>query len=234
LDDDIDRFSTSREGVVPDDKKFVGLLEELRKVLNDTVFPDWDDWRRKQHKTGDSDNPSIQQKERKAEELFNEVSKDYEISGTKHPWKKEKVDEWVNGLTEDARYNLPSYTECFISENLIRRHIEEKKIKLSREAKSEVTKWKKKEKTNKDRGNVSIPIRKTPVDTSYLAMDDLANLVDKRDSVKEACLARDADEYKPIRDAIAHTALLTDEAKDRLTTVSDNIKERIRTLLANK
>lgn len=234
LDDKVDRFSTSREGVVPDDEKFAGLLEEIRKALNDTVFPDWDNWRRKHHKTGDSDNPTIPQKERKAEELFNEVSKDYEISDTKHPREKKKVDEWVNGLTEDARYNFPSYAECFISENLVRRHIEEKKIKLSREAKSEVTKMKKKEKTNKERGNVSIPIRKTPVKTSYLAMDDLANLVDKRDPIKEACLARDANEYKPIRDAIAHTALLTDEAKTRLTTVYDNIKERIRTLLANK
>lgn len=234
LDDEVDRFSTSREGVVPDDEKFAGLLEDLRKVLNDTVFRDWDNWRRKHHNTGDSDNPTITQKERKAEELFNEVSKDYEISDTKHPRKKEKVDEWVNGLTEDARYNFPSYAECFISENLVRRHIEEKKIKLSREAKSEVTKMKKKEKTNKERGNVSIPIRKTPVNASYLAMDDLANLVDKRDPIKEACLARDANEYKPIRDAIAHTALLTDEAKTRLTTVSDNIKERIKTLLANK
>lgn len=234
LDDEVDRFSTSREGVIPEDEKFAGLLEELRKVLNDTVFPDWDNWRRKHHKTGDSDNPTIPQKERKAEELFNEVSKDYEISDTKHPRKKKKVDEWVNGLAEDARYNFPSYAECFISENLVRRHIEEKKINLSREAKSEVIKMKKKEKTNKERGNVSIPIRKTPVNTSYLAMDDLANLVDKRDPIKEACLARDANEYKPIRDAIAHTALLTDEAKTRLTTVSDNIKERIRTLLANK
>jgi hypothetical protein len=65
-------------------------------------------------------------------------------------------------------------------------------------------------------------------------MNDLANLVDKRDPIKEACLARDANEYKPIRDAIAHTALLTDEAKTRLTTVSDNIKARIRKLLATK
>jgi hypothetical protein len=234
LDDEVDRFSTSREGVVPDDKKFAGLLEELRKVLIDTIFPDWDNWRRKHHKTGDSDNPGIPQKERKAEELFNEVSKDYEITDLKHPRKKEKVDNWFDELTEDARYNFPSYAECFISENLVRRHIEEKKIKLSREAKREVTTMKEKEKTNKNRGNVSIPIRKTPINTSYLAMDGLANLVDKRDPIKEACLARDANEYKPIRDAIAHTALLTDEAKTRLTTVSHNIKERIRTLLTNK
>ena len=65
-------------------------------------------------------------------------------------------------------------------------------------------------------------------------MDGLANLVDKRDRMKDACLARDASQYKPIRDALAHTALLTDEAKTKLTTVYGNIKERIRTLLASK
>lgn len=232
LDDEIDRFSTSREGVVPEDEKFTKLLEDLR-ILRETIFNDWDNWRRKHHKTGDPDNPSITGKERKAEELFNEVSQEYDIDeDPANPQKKEKVDEWVNELVEDARFNFPSYAECFISENLIRKHIKEKKIKLSKEAKEEVKTWKGKEKVNKDRGNISIPIRKSPVNTSYLSMDGLANLVDKRDAIKEACLSRDANEYKPIRDAIAHTALLTKSAKSRLTTVSENIKERVRKLLA--
>ncbi len=66
-------------------------------------------------------------------------------------------------------------------------------------------------------------------------MDDLANLVDKKnDLLKKACLSRDAKEYKPLRDALAHTALLTDEAKQKLTTVYYNIKERIKALLSNK
>jgi len=55
--------------------------------------------------------------------------------------------------------------------------------------------------------------------------------VDKRDPIKEACLARDAREYKPIRDAVAHTALLTDPAKNKLTTVRENIRERVKTIL---
>jgi hypothetical protein len=64
-------------------------------------------------------------------------------------------------------------------------------------------------------------------------MDDLANLADKaKDPLKDAGLSRDASEYKPIRDAVAHTALLTDLAKNRLTTVYENIKARIRTLLS--
>jgi len=64
-------------------------------------------------------------------------------------------------------------------------------------------------------------------------MDDLANLVDKKDPNKEACLVRDANEYKPIRDALAHTALLTDAAKNKLTSVRENIKGRVKTILAD-
>jgi hypothetical protein len=64
-------------------------------------------------------------------------------------------------------------------------------------------------------------------------MDDLANLVDKpTDLIKQACLSRDAKEYKPMRDALAHTALLTEVAKVKLTTVYENIKGRVRTLLS--
>jgi hypothetical protein len=65
-----------------------------------------------------------------------------------------------------------------------------------------------------------------------LSMDGLANFVDKKDPLKEACLSRDAKEYKPIRDALAHTALLTDKAKEKLTTVYSNIKGRIKALLS--
>src|SRR5260370_19064299 len=110
--------------------------------------------------------------------------------------------------------------------------IKERKIRFSEEAKEEIDKMKEKEKGSKNKGNISIAIRRGPGDSSYLSMDDLANLVDKRDPMKEACLARDANEYKPIRDAVAHTALLTDVAKNKLTTVRENIKERVKTLLS--
>ena len=62
-------------------------------------------------------------------------------------------------------------------------------------------------------------------------MDGLANLVDKKDPV-QASLSRDAKEYKPIRDGLMHTARLTDKAKKKLTSVYENIKERIIKLLS--
>lgn len=233
LDDKTDRFATAREGIVADDQKYDEFLGKFKEILTTTIFGDWDIWRRKHRDDGDTDNPTITKKERKAEELFNVVSEEFETKeDPKHPEKKEKVDEWVYNLANDAKYNFTSYAECFISENLIRQHIREKNIPLSEEAKKEITDMKTKETTSKNKGNVSIKIRKNQDDLSYLSMDNLAYLVDKKDPVKEACLARDANEYKPIRDALMHTALLTDEAKKKLTSVFENIKGRIKTLLS--
>jgi hypothetical protein len=235
LDDDKDRFSTSREAIVPDDEKYEKLLDNLKKVIS-KIFDDWDVWRRKHRKEGDPENVSIPKKERKAEELYNVVSKEYDIQeDLKHPENKEKVDRWVAELADDARYNFPSYAECFLSENLVRKHIQEKGIKVSSEAQDEIDQRKKNEDQFKNKGNISIDIRKSPTDLSYLNMDHLANLVDKaKDPVKEARLSRDANEYKPIRDALMHTALLTDEAKRKLTTVYANIKGRVISLLSGK
>ena len=42
---------------------------------------------------------------------------------------------------------------------------------------------------------------------------------------------QDAKEFKPIRDALAHTARLTEEAKVKLTSVFNNIKYRLINLL---
>ena len=174
----------------------------------------------------------FQRMNRKAEELYNAVSHEYSLDADKPNSKK--IEAWVTDLIDDAKYNFGSYAECFISENLVRRYIQENKIPLSKEANEEVVKWLKKELDNKNKGNLSIELRKINSKLSYLSMDGLANLVDKRDPIREACLSRDANEYKPIRDALAHTALLTDDAKIRLSTVYTNIKERIRGLLTGK
>lgn len=232
LDDDIDRFTSSRESIVADDPKYKELLDSFRKNIIGNVIEDWDVWRGKHREDGDSENTRITKKERKAEELYNAVSEDYTLP--KDSKNRKTVDGWVNDLGADAKYNFASYAECFISENLIRKYIQEKKVTLSEEARKEFETWSNRESDNKKKGNISIEIRKTNTKLSYLPMDALANMVDKKDPQKEACLSRDAKEYKPLRDALAHTALLTDEAKQKLTTVYSNIKERIKALLSNK
>lgn len=229
LDDSKDRFTSSREGIVADDPKYEKFLEKFRKTIL-KIVDDWDKSRLKRRKEGDPDNDRITKKERASLGLYGAVSKEYGLSrGSKG---KGKVDGWVDKLSGDAAFNFESYAECFISENLVRKFILERKIPLSTTAQEVVEKWKKAEKENKGKGNISIGIRRAGGNLSYLSMSDLAYLVDKKDPLKEACLPRDANEYKPIRDAVAHTALLTDAAKAKLTTVHENIKGRVKTLLS--
>ncbi len=230
LDDDQDRFTSSREGIVADDPKFAGFLEKLRKVLL-RVVGDWDKWRIKHRDEGDPDNPRLTKAQRASDGLYNAVAREFEPAARGKDARK--VEGWVANLSDDARFNFESYAECFISENLIRTYITDRKIALTKEARQEVEQWKTKEKNSKGMGNISIAIRRQPTDLSYLSMDGLANLVDKPlDRVKQAGLARDASEFKPMRDAVAHTALLTHTAKKRLRSVRDNIKGRIKTLLS--
>lgn len=231
LDDATDRFTSSREGIVADDPKYMKFLETFRKTILEIV-EDWDKWRIKHREEGDPDNPRLSKKERASLGLYGAVSKEYGLP--KGATNRGKVTDWVEGLSSDAAFNFSSYADCFVSENLVRTYIKEKKLPLTTEAKAEAKKWRDRETASKGKGNVSIAIRREPNDASYLSMDDLANMVDKRDAVKEACLARDANEYKPIRDAVAHTALLTDAAKTKLSTVRENIKERVKTILSKK
>jgi len=45
-------------------------------------------------------------------------------------------------------------------------------------------------------------------------------------------LWRDAIAYAPVRNVVGHTGLLTKTAKDHLRVTHENIKARVRTLLA--
>lgn len=180
---------------------------------------------------GDSENKRLKRKKRKTKELFNIIAEEFILPID--TCNKEKVDGWITELEEDAEFNFGSYADCFVSENIVRKYIQENGIELSKEANERITTLKDNEQQSKNKGNVSIEIRKKANDLSYLSMNDLAYLVDKKDPLKEACLPRDANEYKPIRDALAHTALLTDVAKSKLTSVYENIKGRIRTLLSS-
>ncbi len=226
LDDKVDRFTSSREGIVADDPKYKDFLERFRAKMV-KLTEEWDRLRVAHRDPGDSDNPRLTPKERASHGLYGAVAKDYASKESK----KGKVGAWMNDLAEDAAFNFESYADCFVSENLIRKFIRDQKLSLSDPANALVAEYKKRERESKGKGNISIEIRRVKDDLSYLDMAALANLVDKKDPAKEACLSRDANEYKPMRDAVAHTALLSDLAKQRLSGVRENIKGRLKTLL---
>jgi hypothetical protein len=224
----IDRFTSSREGIIEDDTMYQQFLKTLKTKVMAIINEDWDTWRVKNKKDGDVENKRISKKERKSRELYNVVSGDY--TPPKDSKNRDVVENWVDALANDAQFNLGSYAECFISENLVRKLILQKGTVLTPEALGEIETWKAREREALARGNISINVRKTSGDLSYLAMPDLCNLVDKSATVA-ATLARDSAEYKPMRDALAHTALLSEVAKNKLSSVYENIKARVKKLL---
>ena len=231
LDDENDRFTSSREGVVSDDPKFLNLLKDVDKLLK-KIIEEWDIWRIELKQDGDSENKRIPPKERKSRELFNEISKDF-IPKRKNEPNKKKVEMWISELDEDATFNFSSYGECFISENLLRKYITEKGIALGDKREKEVKEYRERAKDAKNAANISFDIREDDNDLSYLAMDDLTYMVESvsKGDIKKASLHRDAKEYKPIRDAMSHTARLTQTAKNKLNATYENIKARIIHLL---
>ena len=225
-----DRFTSSREGIVADDEMFKDLLENLRIILS-IILDDWDNWRRKHKDDGDPDNPSITPKQRKSEALYNVVSKEYEPD-EKTTEAQRKLHRWIDELGNDASFNFSSYAECFISENLIRKYIRDQGISLSQPTQNVVADFRQREVNSKVAGNINIDIRQDDDDLSYLDIKTLATIIDPQQGNPNT-LTSDAKEYKPIRDALAHTALLTQLAKNKLSTTYENIKWRVKNLLLN-
>ncbi|MDE6339339.1 MAG: DNA mismatch repair protein, partial [Muribaculaceae bacterium] len=233
LDDETDRFTSSREGVVSDDPKFKDFLLDIEKIIK-IIIEDWDVWRAELKQDGDSENARFTRKERKSKELFDAVVEEFippalgAASGTGSS-SRHKVEQWIDELHQDAAFNFSSYGECFVAENLLRKYIGDKKIAYKDFLTEEINKCKEAEKRNKEAANISIEIRKNNSDLTYASMTNLAKNVDSTGT--PTTVVQDAKEFKPIRDALAHTSLLTDEAKHKLTSVFYNIKGRIIQLL---
>lgn len=238
--DEVDRFTSSREGIVSDDALFLELLADIKPVVQ-SIIDQWDKWRIEIKQDGDNDNPRFSQKERASKKLYNETANEYKSDLPDISEPATRVRKWINELEEDATFNLQSYTECFISENLVRRLIEHKSIILdeSSEAKKkairEIKKWRDREKKDKRIGNIAIDIRSRDEDLFYLDLAHLASVADPSRSGDgyPDYLTNDEKAFTPIRNAIMHTSRLTQDAKNRLTTVYANIKVKIKNLLSS-
>lgn len=224
-----DSFTTSRESIKEGNTQY----ENLIKILRDDVFIKisnlWDKWRLEAKEEGDDENPRKSKKERRAKSLYDLSSQEYTNTN-----KTTELEKWIDAIQPEAEFNIPAYVDCFLSENLIRKYISGKNIPLTQPAIDEINEWKQREKTRKEEANISFDIRGNDSDLGYLGMDHLAKVVDgSRNQQNTASLVRDATEFKPMRNAVGHTALLTDLAKQKLTLVYENIKGRIKTLLAD-
>ncbi|MFA5485279.1 MAG: ATP-binding protein [Candidatus Pacearchaeota archaeon] len=229
--DEEDAFTSSREGVISDDPKFKELIDTVKKIFKN-IIDEWDILRVENGHDGDPDNPRISVKERKAKELFSVTLNDIVSPRTIDANVNKLIDKWVKNLREESQFNIPAYTECYIAENILRNYIKQVALPLSPEAINRIKTWRKRESDSKQNANISFEIRHNNHDLQYLDMADLANLIDKqKSSTKQASIARSAVAYKPPRDAMAHTALLTLPAKQQLSIEFENIKARLQIIL---
>ncbi|GAB1266177.1 ATP-binding protein [Aurantivibrio infirmus] len=225
-----DPFTSSREGIVEDDENFQSLLDYLKREALPAIFDSWDKLRLNRGDEGDVENKRKTKKERKARDLYSATKEEFKPD--KDSPNKDQVDEWLNLLRDDAEFNLSSYADCFLSENLVRKYIEENGIALKQEIKRDAKQWRDRESKKKGKANLSFEIRKDDSDISYLGMDALSVTVEgSKDSGKTQSLCDDAIDYAPVRNVVGHTGLLTDNGKVFLNLKYENIKARLKKLL---
>jgi len=206
-------------------------LKEINEIIN-LIMDKWDSNRVLLREPGDVDNPRKTLAQRAATDLFSASSEEIrDIITTSNG--KTKAKAWGQELADDAEYNFEMYSQCFISENLARRLLEEGEIIPDVEANDKITKWREKEQKSIERGGLSINIRSNTTDAYYLEMEQLVRLADPDGGggTETAGLRRDEKRFTPLRNAVMHTSRLTIDAKTELQSVFNNIKARVARLL---
>lgn len=230
--DGIDPFTSSREGVLENDEAFKKLLEYLKRRLIPQVLDEWDAMRLTLNEEGDDENKRSTKKERKAKAFVNEAEKEFSPK-TGEPHKKQ-VDQWLANLRSDAEYNISAYVDCFLTENLLRKFIQNQSIEMTPPARRDIDTWKKREQENLVEANIYYDITRNSDDLCYLGMESLSILSEgmpKDSNGVSMPLCREHVTYKPIRNAVGHTSLLTNDAKEELSMTLRRIKGRLNFLL---
>ena len=119
---------------------------------------------------------------------------------------------------------------CFLAENIIREYIRENKLSITNELRESSTKFMRQESRSKSNASLSINIRKLGDELDYLDLKNLAKICEMSNSP----LADTEKKYKPIRDAVMHTAILTEDAYKMLEAMYRNIRGRIQELLQSE
>ena len=217
LDDggSVDRFTSSREGVIGDDPYVQKYLESFGKMLKQ-IEKQWDEFRRKHKEDGDPDNESITRQRRRAEELINILTKEYDTIS------EHKVKVWLDELRRDASFSLEAYGDCFIAENLLRAYIAD----TCAEQGSMPFHDKAVERRDQEISSLSgvaypAEIRLKTTDPYYVDLKHLFLMVYGKKSFRECTV------LWSLRNAVAHTCQLTEQAKKDLTDEVVKVKTKI-------
>ncbi len=125
-DNNEDRFTTSREGIKPEDSLYKELLEIIKDDILSKISTQWDKWRLKHGKNGDPDetgNLSKHQRGLKTSKEARDNDFKKKIDSLKNVDNATKIS--LKETLHDLAYkNTQVYQDLFILENLLRKFLE--------------------------------------------------------------------------------------------------------------
>lgn len=222
LDDgrDIDRFTSSREGVIGNDPLVKKYLECLTPIIKE-IERKWSELRRKHREDDDPEDNSISPERRKSEQLINLLTKSYDTIADR------KVKGWLDTIRNEAYFNLGAYGDCFIVENLLRQFFLDQGMQLPEDPDdTKNLKMRAEDRKKAEHGQLkgikySDPdIRAISELIYYLDLGDIGRVTLGTTGKKLTLL-------RLLRNAVAHTCQLTERAKTELTEEVSNIKGQI-------
>ncbi|HWZ22252.1 MAG TPA: ATP-binding protein [Cytophagaceae bacterium] len=243
-DEENDRFTSSREGIIKDDPLYQKFLEELKKIQT-IVLKEWNELRIKNRHEADIETDKRPGYEVRMEESRNRRAKDFENKIGENI-KDKNIKKTLKDVLKDLSYkNTLVYQDLFILENIFREYIKFKKIKennfnTSNDEEKEVIDYIKStrglRKKDEERHALKGKIIKTEHYLNYADLWCLATIVDiliknnpKKPIPKKYRkeLSADAKEINPIRNPIMHTNEVTDHVMnwDKIKNVVDYIEK---------
>lgn len=227
--DDVDRFTSSREGIIKDDALYQAFLEKLREIQS-RILDEWDEWRVEIRADGDPDNKKrMPLYKRRLMESKNERGKSFEKRIERLPLHTETKKRLKDVLRDLSEGNTQVYQDLFILENLYRAYIKNQYPDLCALEKGfkgddDVRDFVKRQKTVKsdrkedeERHALKDIITKDDNYLNYADLVYLGILVDKLRPSKEKKRYRpQTDEavvkdIVPVRNAVMHTNEITEE-----------------------
>ena len=226
-DEEVDRFTSSREGIIQDDPLYQAFLRELRKIQN-IILADWSPWRVENKNEGDLEDGLKPKYEKRLEDSKNWREKDFESKineNIEDQATKKSLKEKLRALSYK---NVLIYQDLFILENIFReyiklKNIEEKyfdtKIDEEKDIVDRIKNTRGLRQKDEERHALKGKIVKEEHYLNYTDLYDLSEIIDlylKKNEKKitpkkyRKELSSDAKEINPVRNPIMHTNEITD------------------------
>ena len=242
-DDNIDRFTSSREGIIKDDPLFQEFIKKLKAIIA-IVIKDWSPWRREIKEDWDLDHGGTPKYIAKMEQSKNEREKDFKKKIDETTTDEEMKKRLKDKLKELSEKNTVLYQDLYILENLFREYIKNKEIREEDFDSSEKDEKEVIDRIKNIRGTRKADERLHPLEgkivkeehyLNYTDLYDLSEIVDLKIKNKGTLkkfhgkMVKNTNDIGPVRNPVMHTNEITIEALnwdkiERLIDYMDKLK----------